>query len=110
MRTVPQKFSICEHGVSYAQSEVSSAIEIMRKVSPSGVTSITRHVLDIQEHITGMAAELRRNGKIVAIILATDGMSCLMLQRNAINFTMFLNPNIIYFILVNRSSHRRARL
>lgn len=75
MRTVPNKFSVCENGALCAQSEVSNAIEIMRKVSPSGVTPLTRHILNIQEHLADMADELRRNGKIVAIILATDGTS-----------------------------------
>lgn len=74
MRTAPQKFSICEHGESYSQAEVAQAIEIMRKVSPSGVTPLTQHIWDIEEHIAGMATELRRSGKIVAIILATDGL------------------------------------
>ncbi len=91
MRTVPKKFSVCEKGVLYAQSEVSNVIEIMRKVSPSGVTPLTRHILNIQEHIVDMADALRRNGKIVAIILATDGTSCLMPQWNALFSTIFLN-------------------
>mmetsp|Transcript_21307 Transcript_21307/g.38588 ORF Transcript_21307/g.38588 Transcript_21307/m.38588 type:complete len:111 (+) Transcript_21307:904-1236(+) len=46
----------------------------MKKVSPSGVTPLTQHIWDVAEHISGMAAELRRTGKIVAIILATDGL------------------------------------
>jgi hypothetical protein len=107
MRTVPKKFSVCENGVLYAQSEVSNAIEIMRKVSPSGVTPLTQHILNIQEHIADMADELRRNGKIVAIILATDGTSCLMSQWNALLFTIRLSRK--YNTHVNRSSYRRAR-
>jgi hypothetical protein len=83
MRTVPQKFSVCENGALYAQAEVSNAIDEMKKVSPSGVTLLTRHIWDIQEHISSMADKLRRSGKIIAIILATDGASCLMPQRNA---------------------------
>jgi hypothetical protein len=75
MRTVPQKFSVCENGASYSQPEVSNVVDVMKKVSPSGVTPLTRHIWDIQEHISGMADELRRSGKIVAIIVATDGAS-----------------------------------
>ena len=74
MRTCPQKFSVCEHGQRHAQQEVTNAYEILRKVSPSGVTPLTQHIWDIEEHISAMAPELRRNGKIVAIILATDGL------------------------------------
>lgn len=46
----------------------------MRKVSPSGVTPLTQHIWDIEEQISHMAEDLRRSGKIVAIILATDGL------------------------------------
>mmetsp|Transcript_8250 Transcript_8250/g.17905 ORF Transcript_8250/g.17905 Transcript_8250/m.17905 type:complete len:468 (+) Transcript_8250:127-1530(+) len=74
LRTAPQKFSVCENGQANAQTEVAKSIEIMRKVSPSGVTPLTQHIWDVAEHISGMAAELRRTGKIVAIILATDGL------------------------------------
>jgi hypothetical protein len=75
MRTVPQKFSVCENGASYSQTEVSNVVDVMKKVSPSGVTPLTRHIWDIQNHIFSMADELRRSGKIVAIIVATDGQS-----------------------------------
>jgi len=74
LRTAPQKFSVCENGQANAQSDVAKSIEIMRKVSPSGVTPLTQHIWNVREHIAGMAAELRRTGKIVAIILATDGL------------------------------------
>ena len=74
LRTAPQKFSVCEHGASYAHAEVAKVMDIMRKVSPSGVTPLTQHIWDVEEHIAAMAPELRRSGRIVAIILATDGM------------------------------------
>ncbi|KAL7528399.1 hypothetical protein ACHAXR_002426 [Thalassiosira sp. AJA248-18] len=74
LRTTPQKFSVCEHGEAYASTEVAKAIDIMRKISPSGVTPLTQHIWDVQEQITDMAADLRRSGKIVALILATDGL------------------------------------
>ena len=83
LRTTPQRFSVCEQLAKYttkeeadhyAQQEVSKAMEIMRKVSPTGVTPLTQHIWDIEEHIAGMAHELRRSGKLVAIIIATDGM------------------------------------
>ena len=74
LRTTPQRFSVCEHGLAFAQNEVAKAIETMRKVSPSGVTPLTQHIWDIEEQISRMAEDLRRSGKIVAIILATDGL------------------------------------
>jgi hypothetical protein len=81
MRTAPQKFSVCEHGADYAQAEVAKAIDILRKVSPSGVTPLTQHIWDVEDHISEMADDLRRSGRIVAIILATDGMYVLILQN-----------------------------
>jgi hypothetical protein len=74
LRTTPQRFSVCEHGEAYAASEVAEANNIMRKVSPSGVTPLTQHIWDIQQHISAMANDLRKKGKKVALILATDGL------------------------------------
>jgi len=74
LRTTPQRFSVCEHGETYAASEVAEANNIMRKVSPSGVTPLTQHIWDIQQHISAMANDLRKKGKKVALILATDGL------------------------------------
>ncbi|KAL7548497.1 hypothetical protein ACHAWF_011779 [Thalassiosira exigua] len=74
LRTVTPRFSVGEHGESSAQVEANRAIEIMRRVSPRGVTPLTQHIWDIQRQISGMAGELRRSGKMVAIIIATDGL------------------------------------
>ena len=74
----PQRFSVCEHGTMNAQEEVSKAAQIMSTVTPSGVTPLTQHIRDVKEYISGRADELKRRGKIVVIILATDGMiSCI---------------------------------
>jgi hypothetical protein len=74
LRTLKQRFSVCEHGESFADSEVADAVNIMKKVSPGGVTPLTRHIWDIQEQIQAMAHDLRQSGKKVAVILATDGL------------------------------------
>lgn len=74
LRTISQRFSVCEHGEAHAASEVAEALSIMRKVSPSGVTPLTKHIWDIQQHISAMAHDLRKKGKKVALILATDGL------------------------------------
>ena len=74
MRTAPQKFSVGERGESFVQREVESATSIIKKVKPSGVTPLTRHIWDIQEKISIMAPDLRRMDKKVAVILATDGL------------------------------------
>ena len=69
-----QRFSFCEHGDAYAMSEVAEVNNIMRKVSPSGVTPLTQHIWDIQQQISAMAHDLRKKQKRVALILATDGL------------------------------------
>ena len=74
LRTIPQRFSVCERGEAYAASEVVDALNIMRRVSPSGVTPLTQHIWDIQQNISAMANDLRKKGKKVALILATDGL------------------------------------
>mmetsp|Transcript_22412 Transcript_22412/g.36653 ORF Transcript_22412/g.36653 Transcript_22412/m.36653 type:complete len:431 (-) Transcript_22412:193-1485(-) len=74
LRTIPQRFSVCERGEAYAASEVVEALSIMRRVSPSGVTPLTQHIWDIQQNISAMANDLRKKGKKVALILATDGL------------------------------------
>ncbi len=74
LRTIPQRFSVCERGEAYAAAEVVEALNIMRRVSPSGVTPLTQHIWDIQQNISSMAQDLRRKGKKVALILATDGL------------------------------------
>lgn len=74
LRTIPQRFSVCERGEAYAASEVVEALNIMRRVSPSGVTPLTQHIYDIQQNISDMANDLRKKGKKVALILATDGL------------------------------------
>ena len=74
MRLVPARFGVCEHGPSHAREEVNEAVSIMRRVSPSGVTPITQHIMLVRESIARMAPELRRRGKAVAVILATDGL------------------------------------
>ena len=74
LRTVPKKFSVCENGQAYANSDVTEAINIMRKVSPSGVTPLTQHIWDIQKRISEMADDLRKKGKKVVLVLATDGL------------------------------------
>ena len=74
MKLIPARFGVCERGPSHGREEVNEAVSIMRKVSPSGVTPITRHITFIRESIARMAPELRRRGKAVAVILATDGL------------------------------------
>lgn len=46
----------------------------MFKAKPLGMTPLTTHILQIQQMLHQMAPQLRREGKRVALILATDGL------------------------------------
>jgi len=76
----PQQFSIAEDTSSIAHQSMSITRQIevatstMRKVGPSGCTPLTSHILEIQNEVRQMAPELSRQGKKVAIIIATDGL------------------------------------
>lgn len=74
----PAVFSISEQ-TSYSESnsrylEVEGAVDQFRRVKPSGVTPLTRHVHEIRAEIAAMAPELRRTGQRVCVVLATDGL------------------------------------
>jgi hypothetical protein len=70
----PGQFDIAQMGTDMIQSEVSSAIQVMTKARPSGVTPLTKHLIDIHETITTMADALDAEGKRVVIVIATDGL------------------------------------
>lgn len=72
----PQQFSIAENSRANADimNDVHNATKIMNKTSPSGVTPLISHILEIQHAVREMAPELRKEGKRVSIILATDGL------------------------------------
>lgn len=69
----PQEFGIAEHREKSIDEEIRVAMKVMKRTSPSGVTPLTRHIRQIQEHIQKVAPQLRKAGKQVAIVLATDG-------------------------------------
>lgn len=71
----PQQFSIADGNnfTSIAQ-QVNQATTIMRRARPNGCTPLTSHILEIHHEVSQMAPELRREGKKVAIIIATDGL------------------------------------
>lgn len=71
----PQQFSVAEH--NYPErilSDVQQATAIMQKARPGGCTPLISHILDIHQEISQMAPALRRLGKKVAIVIATDGL------------------------------------
>jgi len=76
----PQKFSIADNasdnpdGNISVADQVSQACRIMQRARPNGCTPLTSHMHEIHREVSQMAPELRRQGKKVAIIIATDGL------------------------------------
>ena len=46
----------------------------MYRISPAGITPLSRHVREIKDIILSMLPTLTAQGKRVAVILATDGL------------------------------------
>eukprot|EP00565_Helicotheca_tamesis_P009050 CAMPEP_0185726140 /NCGR_PEP_ID=MMETSP1171-20130828/2204_1 /TAXON_ID=374046 /ORGANISM="Helicotheca tamensis, Strain CCMP826" /LENGTH=411 /DNA_ID=CAMNT_0028394429 /DNA_START=231 /DNA_END=1463 /DNA_ORIENTATION=- len=77
----PQYFKVADddgggggNNQAKAEMEASTAISIIRKVRPYGVTPLTEHVTDIYNTVSALAPTLRNTGQKVVIIFATDGL------------------------------------
>ena len=70
----PQQFSIGEHGPERIPHELQLAQQTMKNVTPSGVTPLAQHVLEIRANILQMQQELVSTGRKVVLVLATDGL------------------------------------
>mmetsp|Transcript_4399 Transcript_4399/g.12620 ORF Transcript_4399/g.12620 Transcript_4399/m.12620 type:complete len:325 (-) Transcript_4399:365-1339(-) len=69
----PQQFSVAvEPGMSVQNMQ--AALSTMRRARPGGCTPLTSHILEIQQEVSRMSPELRRTGKKVVIVIATDGL------------------------------------
>jgi hypothetical protein len=69
-----QQFSVAEDSSTPIPQQVQEATRIMRRARPGGCTPLTSHILEIHNEISQMAPELRRLGKKVVIVIATDGL------------------------------------
>jgi hypothetical protein len=69
----PQQFSVAEDPEK-TFDDVQEASSVMRKTRPGGCTPLTSHILEIHQEVSQMAPELRRAGKKVVIVIATDGL------------------------------------
>jgi len=73
-RVGPQRFGICENGENNKLQEAHLATDVMSKVNPDGTTPLTAHIYDIYNEIKANEPYLRSVGKIVAVVIATDGL------------------------------------
>mmetsp|Transcript_10978 Transcript_10978/g.15471 ORF Transcript_10978/g.15471 Transcript_10978/m.15471 type:complete len:384 (-) Transcript_10978:35-1186(-) len=63
------------HGLSSPeQSDVQFLTSSLKKISPSGVTPLAKHIDEIYDTVSAFEPDLRRNGQRMAVILATDGL------------------------------------
>ena len=71
----PQQFSVGEDPTkSSLLIDVQEGLSIINKARPGGCTPLTSHILEIHNEISNMSSELRRLGKKVVIVIATDGL------------------------------------
>lgn len=71
----PQELTVGDPGgVSSIQSQVNTAVDVIRKAQPRGVTPLTQHLDEIRFHITNMEQQLRERGQEAVVVLATDGL------------------------------------
>jgi len=73
-RVGPQRFGICENGENNKLQEAHLATDVMSKVNPDGKTPLTAHIYDLYNEIKANEPYLRSVGKIVAVVIATDGL------------------------------------
>lgn len=67
-------FSVGERGPAAAPAEVLEVKNTVTRSAPTGATPLTQHVNDIYNMVAPMAPALTREGRRVAVIVATDGM------------------------------------
>lgn len=67
-------FAIGARGKSNIPDEIREARSFIHRVRPMGPTPLTQHIWDIQKSVHKLAPKLRRAGRQVVIVLATDGL------------------------------------
>jgi hypothetical protein len=70
----PQTFSVAEQGPAHIPNDFAKAQSILQRAYPSGATPLAKHVTHIRNFVTPMASQLQREGKLISVILATDGL------------------------------------
>ena len=75
----PQVCSIAEtrsddNGGDMIEKDLNLVRSIMAKAHPTGATPLITHINEIREQVEALEPMLRRDGRRVAIILATDGL------------------------------------
>ena len=69
-----QEFSVAMKHSQSPEEELLNVHETMSRIVPGGVTPLTRHIWEIQQIISDKAPSLRREGKKIVVVIATDGL------------------------------------
>lgn len=69
-----QYFGVGEMDLERIEEDLISLQKTLMNVCPRGVTPLTTHLRNIFHTIQGMEDSLRREGKMISIVLATDGL------------------------------------
>lgn len=70
-----QEFSVASTpDPSIMEGQVETALEIIRKLEPYGVTPLTQHMDEIYQRIKLMEDSLRSQGQRAVLVVATDGL------------------------------------
>eukprot|EP00559_Dactyliosolen_fragilissimus_P000924 CAMPEP_0184857062 /NCGR_PEP_ID=MMETSP0580-20130426/2233_1 /TAXON_ID=1118495 /ORGANISM="Dactyliosolen fragilissimus" /LENGTH=450 /DNA_ID=CAMNT_0027352439 /DNA_START=180 /DNA_END=1532 /DNA_ORIENTATION=- len=71
----PREFGVANKGnPSTISHDLQVALSTMDNATPSGVTPLTGHILDVKQQIEILLPQLRSEGRRVALVLATDGL------------------------------------
>ena len=68
-----QEFGVCEPGRNVAQ-DMRQARTIMKRARPIGTTPLASHIWSVHHSLRRVAPRLRREGKRVVLVIATDGL------------------------------------
>lgn len=75
VRVGPQEFSVAQlGGPERIDSDLARAQQTMANASPTGVTPLARHIVEIRQQIVLLESQLNQEGRKVVIVLATDGL------------------------------------
>ena len=69
-----QQFSIAERGSEHVPEDLRIAQQTLRETSPSGVTPLSQHILEIRANVMQLRDDLVSTGRKVVIVIATDGL------------------------------------
>ena len=104
-----QYFGVGEMDLERIEEDLISLQKTLMNVCPRGVTPLTTHLRNIFHTIQGMEDSLRREGKMISIVLATDGkLSFVIFRSLCIHSFVLLIPYTVMLLVIPRLAVRRV--